>query len=110
MGGSRRVARLAFYWALMGCGLAQAAVAQEAAKPVSSAAVTAPSAQQSQSPLFQQHSQSSSVRTSAPWLSQPFQSAQSVTNNKFNLGDQHTLVVSTLGLILIGVVVLLLVT
>jgi len=110
MGGSRRVARLAFYWALMGCGLAQAAAAQEAAKPASSAAVVAPAVQQSQSPLFQQHSQNSSVRSSAPWLAQPWHSAQSDNVNKFNLGDQHTLVISTLGLILIGVVVLLLVT
>src|SRR4051794_26462617 len=119
MGGSRRVARLAFVWALMGCGVASAAAAQQAAPeksaPQPTAAATSPvSVQQSRAEWWQHVGQpaGSSEQRPGPFLAQPWQPAQYDKQpvKKLDLSDQHVIAVSTLSLILIGVIVVLLVT
>ena len=117
MGGSRRVARLAFYWALIGCGIAPAVAAQEAttskpeSKPLVTASSTVPAPQRA---WFSNGSQSGTPtvaqRSVSPWLPQPWKSAQAEPAYKSKLSDQHVIVVSTLTLILVGVIVLLLAT
>jgi hypothetical protein len=47
-------------------------------------------------------------RSVSPWLPQPWRSADPVPGNKFSLSDEHVIAVSTLTLILIGVIVILL--
>ena len=118
MGGSRRVARLAFVWALMGCGVASAAAAQQAApeKSASQPGATAASSvnvQQSRAEWWQHTGQpAASEQRPGPFLARPWQPAQYDKQpvNKLDLSDQHVIAVSTLSLILIGVIVLLLVT
>ena len=105
MGGSRRVARLAFLWGLVACGGAvSTASAQEARKPEPAPKTNVIQAAPSHSPSWQ-------TRSTAPWIPQRFQSAQQdkPLQNAMKLSDQHTIVVSTLVLILAGVIVLLLV-
>jgi hypothetical protein len=106
MGGSRRVARLAFLWGMVACGGAiSTASAQEAKKPE-----PAPKANVIQA-APQSHSPSWQTRSTAPWIPQRFQSVRQdqPLENAMKLSDQHTIVVSTLVLILAGVIVLLLV-
>ena len=114
MSGSRRVARLAFYWALIGCGIAPAAAAQEATLSASQSKkqVAAPSTVQSAHPMWNgsDRAPSANSRSVSPWLPQPWRSAEAVPSNKLNLSDQHIIAVSTLTLILIGVIVILLAT
>ena len=115
MSGSRRVARLAFYWALIGCGIAPAAAAQETAvpEPPSKTQIAAPSTVTPSRPVWLYQSRqpaapAASQRSVSPWLPQPFQSADPVYKAK--LSDQHVIVVSTLTLILVGIIVVLLAT
>jgi hypothetical protein len=49
-------------------------------------------------------------RSAGPWLPQPWKSAQAEPAYQTRLSDQHVIVVSTLTLILVGVIVLLLAT
>ena len=100
MGGSNKVARLAFVWGLIACGVAvPAAKAQEqAAKQTTTAEVVS------------QVKSSAEIRTTAPWIPQRFKQAQPDRSlEAVDLGDNHTIVVSTLALILAGVIVLLLI-
>jgi hypothetical protein len=106
MGGSTKVARLAFMWGLIACGAAVSASAQEAQQPTAKAVV--PWTQLDRVKSLQQQS-SSTIQRRGPYVPERFQHVQPVTVNKMGLNDQHTIVVSTLVLILAGVVVLLLV-
>ena len=115
MGASRRVARLAFYWALIGCGVAQAAVAQESVGAGAAKPEVTTSTQQSRTDaatfLQQSRHATSAVHQGAAWLPQPWRSAQSdVQASHLSLSDQHIITISTLSLILIGILVLVLVT
>ena len=112
MGGSRRVARLAYFWALIGCGVAPAAVAQEAAAASQpKTQIAAPATVQSNHSMWNSSDRSpapaAAARTVSPWLPQPWKSADT-PSNKFSLSDEHVIAVSTLTLILIGVIVILL--
>jgi hypothetical protein len=105
MGGSRKVARLAFLWGMVACGGAiSTASAQEAKKPEPAPKANVIAAPQSHSPTWQ-------TRSTAPWIPQRFQSVRQdqPLENAMKLSDQHTIVVSTLVLILACVIVLLLV-
>ncbi|MBI4500230.1 MAG: hypothetical protein HY700_03620 [Gemmatimonadetes bacterium] len=52
----------------------------------------------------------SSERRAGPWLPQPWQPAQaSLASESAGLGDKHTIVISTLGLIIAGAVLLILI-
>ena len=116
MGGSRRVARLAFMWGLIAVGGASSATAQEAekAKPAPRPQLfLVPQSSSSTSQFLQVQSPASSTtryseaRRAGPWLPQPWQSVRA--DAPASLSDNHTIVISTLGLIIIGAVVLLLV-
>lgn len=118
-GGSRRVARLAFVWALMGCGVASAAAAQQAApKSPAPKAKTSSAAsvmvQQSRAEWWRNGAEQPAAlqQRPGPYLAPAWKPAQSHEQpvNNFSLSDQHVIVVSTLSLILVGVIVLLLVT
>ena len=116
MGGSRSVARLAFMWGLISVGGASSAAPQEAEKvaPAPRPQVFhVPQSMSSTSQFFNVQSPSSSTtrysaaRRAGPWLPQPWQSIRAAA--PASLSDNHTIVISTLGLIIIGAVVLLLV-
>ncbi len=116
MGGSRSMARLAFMWGLISVGGAASATAQEAEKvaPAPRPQVfQIPQSVSSTSQVFDVQSPSSSTaqrsaaRRAGPWLPQPWQSVRA--DAPASLSDNHTIVISTLGLIIIGAVVLLLV-
>ena len=108
MGGSRQVARMAFMWGLMACGGAvSTASAQDTSSPTPASSASAVQWKQA----LQNRIHLSSARSTAPWIPQRFQQAQQdkPLQNEFKLSDQHTIVVSTLALVLAGVIVLLLV-
>ena len=118
MGGSRRVARLAFMWGLMAVSGATSATAQEAtqAKPAPRPQVfLVPQSSSSTNQSFNMQApaspttQRAEARRAGPWLPQPWQPVQ---NEKAyavsSLSDNHTIVISTLGLIIAGAVLLIL--
>jgi hypothetical protein len=99
----------------MGCGVASAAAAQQAApeKSASQPAASSVNVQQSRAEWWQQGGQpAASEQRPGPYLARPWQPAQYDKQpvNKLDLSDQHVIAISTLSLILIGVIVLLLVT
>ena len=119
MGGSRRIARLAFAWGLIACGATATMQAQSVERLTAARAQVAPTVSTSQS--FNSEAQSVTLQSPAapevqpsatragPWLPQPWQSAQAnVPHNNASLGDNHTFVISTAGIIIVGLILLLL--
>jgi hypothetical protein len=105
-------------WALIGSGAAQAAVAQEQTdskpQPLRETAARSSAVERSHTQWWQSDRQpagpATAERRAGPWLPEPWQSAQADPVHKLDLSDQHVIAVSTLTLILVGVIVLLLVT
>jgi hypothetical protein len=99
---------MAFIWGLIACGGAvSTASAQGQASPKPA---PEPSVMQWKEAL-QDRIHVNATRSTAPWIPQRFQPVQQdkPLQNEFKLSDQHTIVVSTLVLVLAGVIVLLLI-
>ena len=116
MGGSRKIARLAFMWGLIAAGSAATAVSQQAetVKPRQASAFSIPQSFRSTSTQILTLQQPTSptapqARRGGPWLPQPWQSVQTTRVEASGLGDKHTIVISTLGLVIAGVVLLILI-
>jgi hypothetical protein len=113
MGGSRRIARMAFMWGLIACGAVETAQSQSADRAKPEEAQVAPSLSPStksnaiQEPVVSGATSSRSALRAGPWLPQPWQPVQATAAHDDALGDQHVIVITTLGLIIIGAILVL---